>query len=132
MTDRQMTAEVPSQASPSPFSGLVAFTVRALVVMIVVGIGLAAVLPDARDVARVLKRELQREETRIRLTGLLTTNPQVHMRVSHIKEKAGNIRGALDEIELALGLFDVQPSDRQARQRYEVRRQELTQKLQGR
>jgi len=131
MTEDETVPASRDRGAASAFSGLLAFTIRALMVMIVVAIGFAVVLPDTRDMTQALRRELRREETRIRLTGLLTTNPYVHMRVSQIKEKAGNIQGALDEIELAIGLFELHASDRQARQRYVARRDELIKKLQG-
>ena len=112
--------------SVSPFSGLLAFTVRALVVVMLIAIAIAALIPD---IAGPLKRELRREEARIRISGLLTSNPYVHMRVSQIREQKGDLQGALDELELAIGLFELHGSDKAARERYVARRDELKKKL---
>lgn len=109
--------------------GLLAFTVRAVIVVIVVVGSLSAVLPDLRSIADSIKREVRQEHTRLRLTGLLTTNPQVHMRVSYIKESSGDIRGAIDEIDLAIGLLELHSTDKAAKDRYRMRLEELRKKL---
>ena len=109
--------------------GLLGFTVRAIVVAVVLVGGLAALMPDLRAVADGIKREVRQEHTRLRLMGLLTTNPQVHMRVSYIKENSGDIRGAIDEIDLAIGLLELHSSDKAAKDRYRKRLEDLRAKL---
>ena len=119
-------SEAAAATKTSPFAGLFAFTVRALIVVMVIAIALAALMPD---VPGVVKREFRREEVRIRLLGLITSNPAVHMRISHIREQKGDLQGALDELELAIGLFELHAADKRAPERYVTRRDELKQKL---
>ena len=115
-----------SKERASPFAGLFAFTLRAVIVVMLVAIGIAALLPD---IPGALRRELRREETRIRIIGYFTTNPHVHWHVSHIREQKGDLQGALDELELAVALFELHAADKRAPDRYLTRRDELKGKL---
>lgn len=121
-----MSAAADRASHASPFSGLLAFTARAAIVILLVAIAIAALIPD---VSGSLKRELRTDETRIRLSGFFTTNPYVHLKVAQIKEQKGDLRAALDELELAVSLFDLHAPESAARQQYVARRDELRQKL---
>jgi len=63
----------------------------------------------------------QNEIYRIRILGLITYNPAVHYRASLLKEKSGDIRGAVEEMELALGLLSRDSADTEVKQSYKNR-----------
>ena len=76
-----------------------------------------------------LRATLSDEKTRVRLKGLLTTNPAVHYRVAAIEERDGNVVAAIEDIELALGLLEMHGADRATKEKYTSRLQELKRKL---
>ena len=99
-------------------------------------LGLILGLPDAYSlkeslvpVKEQLKKELQRDRTRVRLLGLFTTNPHAHYRMSYIEEQAGNIKDAIEEIEFAIGLLELHSPDKSVKERYQNRLGELKRKL---
>jgi hypothetical protein len=117
--------------------------------ILVVGtfISLTTVIPDSyafRDDAQRLKdwvraelRRFQPDESlrndvaRLRLTGALTRDPEVHYRMSFEEERDGNLEKALDEIEMGLGLLELHPENRPDSARFQTRREQLKQKLQA-
>ncbi len=72
---------------------------------------------------------LRSDAARLRLTGALTRDAEVHYRMSLEEERDGNIEKALDEIELGLGIAELHPQDRAHLARFQERRQQLLQKL---
>ena len=70
----------------------------------------------------------QHEIYRVRLLGLITHNPAVHYKASILKEGTSNIQGAIEEMELALGLMSMRPSDKEIVQMYKKRLSELKKK----
>lgn len=63
----------------------------------------------------------QNEIYRVRILGLITFNPAVHYKASLLKEKSGNIQGAIEEMELALGLLSMNSADSEVKQSYKNR-----------
>ena len=51
------------------------------------------------------------------------------MKVSHLREEAGDIKGAVMELELAIGLLELHSADKVVRSRYETRLDQLRKKL---
>ncbi len=124
---------------------LVRFAVRAFVFSVIfsaifaigLSISLNTVLPDAYSVERLLEKlggqvgtELGKDRNRIRLIGFLTHNPYVHYRISQLDEQAGRLDSAIEEIELALGLFELGPPNNPAKEKYLKRLNELQRKKQ--
>lgn len=115
--------------------GLVLFVVRCLLFTGILCGGAVLALKSVMESVKVrpailkLQNEMRKEASRIRLTGLLTTNPAVHWRVSFVDEKAGRIREAMDEIELAIGLLEMNKADKSVLDRYTRRLEELKRKL---
>jgi hypothetical protein len=117
---------------------LVHFTIKSVILTAVLCAGLVisagAIVTGldlrnrSKGVGEWLKSHVQRDKTRIRLVGLLTTNPQVHFRVSLIDEEAGNIGKAIDEIELAIGLLELHRAEKSVIDRYQRRLDALKQK----
>lgn len=120
------------------------FAVKSLILSLIfaavmaVGLGtmLGTLTPGRTEVKGLMDRatekvigELAKEKTRIRIKGLFTTNPYVHWKVSLISESEGNIAGAVEEMELALGLLEIRSAEQSVRQRYETRTLELQRKL---
>ena len=129
-----------TEAKPTPRQGklgsnYLSFAIKTLIATIFVSLGFLFVASsivdmfDLQPVRNGLRKALGEEKTRIRLTGLLTTNPAVHYRVSLIEERDGNMNAAIDELELALGLLELHSVDRATREKYQSRLQELKRKL---
>ncbi len=99
-------------------------------------VSLNMVLPDVYSVERLLARlgdkvsaGLEDDRTRLRVAGFLSRNPYVHYRISMLEEKAGRIDRAAEEIEFALGLFELGPPGNPAKEKYLKRLNELRRKL---
>ena len=115
------------------------FAVKVAIVTFAVAIGVAfvasSVIESVINAAKLqpLKQKIRNaareEKTRIRLKGLLTTNPAVHYRIAAIEEAKGNYEAAIEEIDLALGLLELHAVDRTTRDKYETRLQDLRRKL---
>ena len=116
----------------APTSGLVPFAMRATIVAIVIVGAISAFLPDLQSLKQILrgevKRALQNEAVRIRLTGIVTNNPAVHWRMSLIEESRGNFDLAVTEIELAIGLLELHSASKVVIDRYAGRLKELKEK----
>lgn len=112
-----------------------AIAVKTAIVTFIVSVGLifvvssTAELFDQQPLKAGIRKALKDEKTRFRVKGLLTTNPAVHWRVSLIEEHDGNLKAAIDEIELALGLLELHSAHRAVKEKYLARLQELNRKL---
>lgn len=124
-------------------AGLIAFAKKSFIFSVVfstvfaigLNISLNQVLPDVYSVERLLLKmgeristELENDRSRLRLAGFLSRNPYVHYRVSVLEENAGRLDRAIEEIELALGLFELSPANNPARDKYQRRLNELNRK----
>lgn len=131
MSDRVQKDEL----EPAPSGAWTRFIVRTLIAVGIFWGGLlAATVYVINEVAAGGLRDrvrvtLKDEVTQFRVKGLLTTNPAVHWRVSQVQETRGNVRGALDEIELGLGLLELHSQDRAAKERFAARRDALRRQL---
>jgi len=134
-------------AAPADGSGgnddLLAFAKKALifssifsaVFAVALNLSLNQVLPDVHGVERLLEKgiarinsEFENDKNRLRLAGFLSRNPYVHYRMSVLEENAGQLDRAIEEIELALGLFELSPHGNPAREKYQRRLNELNKK----
>jgi hypothetical protein len=130
---------LPKEQNPD----LARFAVKAFVFSVIfsavfavgLSVSLNTVLPDVYSVERLLEKiggqvgnELEKDRNRIRLVGFLTHNPYVHYRISQIEEQAGRLDSAVEEIELALGLFELGPPNNPAKEKYLKRLNELQRK----
>ena len=111
------------------FNSLMPFVIKALLLAIIFFGGISFLLPNFSKIVTSVQNEARKEQNRIRLTGLFTTNPAVHMKVSHLREEAGDIKGAVMELELAIGLLELHSADKVVRSRYETRLDQLRKKL---
>lgn len=123
--------------------GLVVFAKKSLIfsaifsAVLAVGLSLSLnqVLPDVYSVEQLLLKvsekistELENDRSRLRLAGFLSRNPYVHYRVSVLEENAGRLDRAIEEVELALGLFELSPANNLAKDKYQRRLNELNSK----
>ncbi len=109
---------------------LTVFSLKAFILTYIIYLFLPS-LPDVdqlNDLKVKLQKQFRNEQARIQLTGLLTTNPYVFWRVSEIMEQKGDIERAIEQMQLAIGLFELHPSDKEAKQRYAARLKELQKK----
>jgi hypothetical protein len=133
----------PSPNAANGDNGLGGFARKSLVfsaifsAIFAVGLNLSLnqALPDVYSVERLLliageriNTELQNDRSRLRLAGFLSRNPYVHYRISVLEENAGRLDRAIEEIELALGLFELSPANNPARGKYQQRLNELNNK----
>ena len=131
--------EVEMKKSSGGYGG---FAIKVVIVTIAISLGVIFVIDsivetitsamtsvDTQSLKTRLQNAVREEKTRVRLKGLLTNNPAVHLRVSIMEEEKGNIPTAIEEIELAIGLLELHSADRAAKDRYVARLQELKRKL---
>lgn len=133
--------ETAAQQKDEPGSKYVAFAIKVIIVAIVVSVAIVNITEsivttviesvDLQPIKTTLRGVTNDERVKIRLKGLLTTNPAVHYRVSQIEEQNGNLANAIDEMELAVGLLDLHSTDRAAKDRYLARLRELKRKLEA-
>jgi hypothetical protein len=111
----------------------VEFAVKTAIAVAVVCLGflfvVSAVVDDLASLEGRLRKIVKEEVTAVRLRGLLTTNPAVHHKVAVILEERGDIKGAIQEIELGLGLLELHSQDREAKERFKSRLKALESKL---
>lgn len=135
-----------SQAERNTPIPLSAFAVKAFLFSVIfsavfaigLSVSLNLVLPDVYSVERLLSRlgdkvnaGLEDDRSRLRLAGFLSRNPYVHYRISELEEKAGRIDRAAEEIEFALGLFELGASSNPAKDKYVKRLSDLRRKLES-
>jgi hypothetical protein len=105
----------------------IGFAIKTAIVVAIVSVALVFVINgivDAVDMPQIkesLRKPLQDERTRLRLRGLLTTNPAVHYKMAALYEERGDMRQAIEEIELGIGLLELHNGDRSARDRFAQR-----------
>ncbi|MBI4985088.1 MAG: hypothetical protein HZC24_07030 [Rhodocyclales bacterium] len=107
------------------FDQIVRFAAKTAVVVILVALGVKWVTPELRqgfgDKWAKLAQELGRDQPRLMLTGFLVRNPAVHWKVSEVKEREGDLAGAAEELELAVGLLEMSRADPAVLRRYQDR-----------
>lgn len=107
------------------FDQIVRFAAKTAVVVIVVSLGVKLAAPAFRqwvdDRVAKITQELGRDQTRLLLRGFLVRNPAVHWKMSEIKEREGDLVGAAEEVELALGLLEMNHADPAVLRRYQER-----------
>jgi hypothetical protein len=136
-----MSEEEKAVPAPKPRksgTGYVDFAVKVSIITVALALGAGYVFEsivqtlvstvNVPSLKTKLRTAMKDEKTRIRLKGLLTTNPAVHYRVSAIEEANGNLDAAIEEIDLALGLLELHQVDRATREKYQARLQDLTRK----
>lgn len=130
MNDNQNSSKTSRIFTDELKKDLTVFSLKAFILIYIIYLFLPS-LPDAdqlNDLKAKLQKQFRNEQARIQLTGLLTTNPYVYWRVSEIMEQKGDIERAIEQMQLAIGLFELHPSDKEARQRYAARLKELQKK----
>ena len=111
------------------FDQIVRFSVKAVILVFLISLGLKWVTPGFREALSEktgkLARELAKDETRIILTGFFVSNPAVHWKISEFRERQFDYKRAQEEMELALGLFELHRGEPEARLRYIRRLEDL-------
>lgn len=133
-----------SQAERQNSTPLSSFAIKAFVFSAVfsavfavgLSVSLNLVLPDVYSVERLLTRVgdkvnagLEDDRSRLRFAGFLSRNPYVHYRISVLEEQAERVDRAIEEIEFALGLFELGPPNNPAKDKYVKRLNDLKRKL---
>lgn len=130
MNDNQNSSKTSRIFTDELKKDLTVFSLKAFILIYIIYLFLPS-LPDVdqlNDLKAKLQKQFRNEQARIQLTGLLTTNPYVYWRVSEIMEQKGDIERAIEQMQLAIGLFELHPSDKEARQRYAARLKKLQKK----
>lgn len=131
-------AEQTIPAQPARGTSYAGFMAKVVIVTVAVALGITYVAgaileavvntKNLQPLQEKVRKATRDEKTRVRLTGLLTHNPAVHLRVAAIEEAKGNLEAAIEEIELALGLLELHAADRATQEKYRSRLQELKRK----
>lgn len=142
---KHYSARTPQAEQQNPTT-LSAFAIKAFIFSAIfsavfaigLSVSLNLVLPDVYSVERLLVRlgdkvsaGLEDDRSRLRLAGFLSRNPYVHYRISVLEEQAGRVDRAIEEIEFALGLFELGPSSNPAKDKYVKRLNDLKRKLES-
>jgi hypothetical protein len=133
-------ADVPANAANTRNPYLL-FLFKAIVVVVALYVLLSTLLDTAVESLRsavanskiaenAIGRVLGDPVLRTRIRRVLTTNPASHFQASRTFEEAGDLQSAIVEMELAVGLLELHSSDRQAKERYARRLQQLNDKAQ--
>lgn len=123
--EKDQSTPLDDQAHKGFFDQVVQFAVKTAVFVFLVSLGIKWVAPDFRqgvsDRLARFSQELGRDETRLLLSGFLVRNPALHWRLSDFKERQGNLAGAEEDIELALGLLEMNRAEPVVLRRYQER-----------
>jgi len=94
-------------------------------------LSLGAFLSVARSGSKMLensvKTSLRDSTLRPRLLGLLSNNPATNFKISERKEKDGDLKAAIEEMEIAVGLLAVSPNGQILYPQYAKRLEHLRQ-----
>ena len=82
---------------------------------------IAPVLSEQLNIKSKIDELRDMDSRRVRLLGLTTFNPYVYYKVSQIKEQERNLDGAIEEMELAMGLLNMWSTDEKMRKAYQAR-----------
>jgi len=79
------------------------------------------VLSAQLDIKSKIDELRNMDSRRVRLLGMTTFNPYVFYKVSQIKEQDRDLDGAIEEMELAMGLLNLWPTDEKMKKAYQER-----------
>ena len=82
---------------------------------------IAPVLSAQLDIKSKIDELRNMDSRRVRLLGMTTFNPYVFYRVSQIKEQDRDLNGAIEEMELAMGLLNLWSTDEKMKKAYQER-----------
>ena len=82
---------------------------------------IAPVLSTQLDLKGKIDELRNMDSRRIRLLGMTTFNPYVFYKVSQIKEQDRDLEGAIEEMELAMGLLNMWSTDAKMKKAYQAR-----------
>lgn len=92
--------------------------------------GLRAAYQSTGPVVKTkINEKFGENELRIRFNSLLTRNPAAHWLIADDLEGRGDIEGAVEEVQLGLGLVEVSGGDLKLRKKFEQRLAVLREKL---
>ena len=109
---------------------LVIFTGKLLIFAVVSLATIEFCLPSLQEMNAPIKKALANERNKLFLLGFIQ-NPAALYKVSEIDEKSGHIDSAKREMELAVGLVEIQTSDKQVIKRDYDRLEALKRKSGG-
>lgn len=82
---------------------------------------IAPVLSAQLDIKGKIDELRNMDSRRVRLLGMTTFNPYVFYKVSQIKEQDRDLDGAIEEMELAMGLLSMWSTDEKMKKAYRER-----------
>ena len=82
---------------------------------------IAPVLSTQLDIKGQIDELRKIDTRRVRLLGMTTFNPYVFYKVSQIKEQNRDLNGAIEEMELAMGLLNMWSTDGKMKKAYQAR-----------
>lgn len=82
---------------------------------------IAPVLSAQLEIKSKIDELRNMDSRRVRLLGMTTFNPYVFYKVSQIKEQDRDLDGAIEEMELAMGLLSMWSTDEKMKKAYQER-----------
>jgi hypothetical protein len=82
---------------------------------------IAPVLSAQLEIKSKIDELRNMDSRRVRLLGMTTFNPYVFYKVSQIKEQDRDLDGAIEEMELAMGLLNMWSTDAKMKKAYQER-----------
>ncbi|HEX5126616.1 MAG TPA: hypothetical protein VFW00_07735 [Rhodocyclaceae bacterium] len=126
---------VEPQPQGTATSTLAQFAIRVAIVAIAITASvswLADVLkPDGKKMRENIKKAFAARETRLRVNGMLSSNPRVNFELSVLFEQRGDLQAALDEMIVAVGILEKVSAPAETMAPYRKRLDALTTKMQA-
>lgn len=132
MSNEHLNQEVTKTSNEKRPSEVKIFALKTLIFLIAFAVCISLIadaLPNlsrsADRLSQKIKGALKKEEVQVRARGYFTHNPQAHWNISILEEKKGNIKNAILEIELAIGLLELHQARKDTMDRYQDRLKKL-------
>lgn len=116
------------------FQALALFSIKTVIVLLLLGIFMSVMLPDAAQVSEI-KAEVKKNLTGFRknfqderaklYTLSFIQNPAALYKISEIEERNGKVDNAMRDLELAIGLLEMHGAEKQVVKRYADRLEAL-------
>lgn len=114
--------------SNSFVSQLALFSIKAAIAFILFIVAVVVLMPDFSALSYSVKKAAKVEKTRVALMSFIQ-NPAALYRASEIDEKAGKLKDAVMEMQLAIGLLEMHNSNQLVIKRYTTRLEQLNSQL---
>lgn len=110
--------------SPTLVQQLIVFSIKAAIAFILFIVAAVVLMPDFSALSYSIKKAAKDEKTRVSLMSFIQ-NPAALYRAAEIDEKAGKLKDAEMEVELAIGLLEMHNANPVVIKRYTTKLAQL-------